>query len=80
MKACNLWQTHGNGMSMDDPHAGAVSPALQTTGAGKSGKHTRHRLKVADKAVDDAEECEDGGLVGGGDANMPGIARQFLCA
>jgi precorrin-3B methylase len=46
----------------------------------KVGKHTRHRLKVADKAVDDAEECEDGGLVGGGDANMPGIARQFLCA
>jgi precorrin-3B methylase len=39
-----------------------------------------HRLQVADLAVDDAEECEDGGLVGGGDANMPGIARQFLCA
>ena len=28
-------------------------------------KHARHRREVADVAVDDAEQREDGGLVGG---------------
>ena len=34
---------------------------MRTTGW----KHTRHRRQVADVAVDDAEQRDDGGLVGG---------------
>jgi hypothetical protein len=39
-----------------------------------------HRLQVADLAVDDAEECEDGGLVGGDAVEVAHGVSRFLGA
>jgi hypothetical protein len=62
MKACNSWQTHGNGLSVE-PHAGTCLARIADHQGRIDGKHAGHRREVADIAVDDTEQRDDRRLV-----------------
>ena len=50
---------------------------LRIAGRGIVGEDTGHRLQVADVAVDDAEERENGGLVSGDAVEVAHYARRL---